>query len=145
MIDQIEKEMGGTPETARESFYKNSPYSFSDTAQRAIKALVKTPLMIVSEPDIQWWLIQRDYDYSYINITTQAAMINELTKLGNDRAVLVTTTDKGYRKPGKARHPHSWSIADPEQTVTGCVRKNERPISSLSEVRSNSLSLALRY
>ncbi len=117
MIDRIRKEMGGTPETALENYYINSPYSFSDTTQRAIKALTKTPIMIISEPDIQWWLNQRGYDYSYINITDQAAMINELQKLGNDKAVLITTTDKGYRKPNNDRHPHSWSIADAEQTI----------------------------
>ena len=117
MINRIRQEMGGTPETALENFYINSPYSFSDTTQRAIKALTKTPIMIISEPDIQWWLNQRGYDYSCINITDQAAMINELQKLGNDKAVLRTTTDKGYRKPNNDRHPHSWSIADPEQTI----------------------------
>jgi hypothetical protein len=31
IIDRIKKEMGGTPETALENFYNNSPYSFSDT------------------------------------------------------------------------------------------------------------------
>ena len=115
MIDRIKKEMGGTPETTLENFYNNSPYSFSDTTQRAIKALIKTPIMIISEPDIKWWLSQRGYDYSYINITDQSAMINELQKLGNSKAVLVTTTNKGYRKPGTKKHPHSWSIADPVQ------------------------------
>jgi len=117
MINRIPKEMGGTPETALESFYNNSPYSFSDTTQRAIKPLIKTPIMIISEPDIQWWLSQRGYDYSYINITDQAAMINELQRLGNRKAILITTHDKGFREPGHIRHPHSWSIADPEQTV----------------------------
>ena len=117
MINRIPKEMGGTPETELESFYNNSPYSFSDTTQRAIKPLIKTPIMIISEPDIQWWLSQRGYDYSYINITDQAAMINELQRLGNRKAILITTHDKGFREPGHIRHPHSWSIADPEQTV----------------------------
>jgi hypothetical protein len=117
MINRIPKEMGGTPETALESFYNNSPYSFSDTTQRAIKPLIKTPIMIISEPDIQWWLSKRGYDYSYINITDQAAMINELQRLGNRKAIIITTHDKGFREPGHIRHPHSWSIADPEQTV----------------------------
>lgn len=117
MIDRIKKEMGGTPETALENFYNSSPYSYNDTTQRAIKTLINTPIMIISEPDIQWWLSQRGYDYSYINVTDQAAMINELQKLGNNKAVLVTTTGKGYRKPQHTRHPHSWSIADPQQTI----------------------------
>jgi hypothetical protein len=115
MIDQIEKEMKGTPVTALRNFYNLSPYSFSDTTQRAVKALSKTPVMLITEPDIQWWLSQRGYDLSYINVADQAAMINELQKLGNNKAVLVTTTNKGYRKPGNKRHPHSWNIADPVQ------------------------------
>jgi hypothetical protein len=123
-IERIKKEMNGTPETALENFYNNSPYSFSDTTQRAIKSLSKTPVMIISEPDIQWWISQRGYDYSYINITDHAAMINELQRLGNNRAILVTTTNKGYRKPQNSRHPHSWSIADPEQTIKWLQSQN---------------------
>lgn len=117
MVDRIQKEMNGTPETALENYYNQSPYSFSDTTQRAIKNLTNTPVMIISEPDIQWWLKERSYDFSYNNIFDHAAMINELQRLGNNKAVLVTTTDKGYRKPNNARHPHSWSIADPEQLI----------------------------
>lgn len=117
MIDRIQKEMSGTPQNALENFYALSPYSFSDTTQKAIKSLIKTPIMIISEPDIQWWLSQRGYDLSYTNITDHTAMINELQRLGNSKAVLVTTTDKGYRKPDNRRHPHSWSIADPTDVI----------------------------
>lgn len=113
MIDRIEKEMKGTPETALKNFCTNSPYSFSDTTQKAIKPLIKTPIMLISEPDIQWGLKERGYDISYNNITDHSAMINELQRLGNTNAVLVTTTDKGYRKPDNIKHPISWSIADP--------------------------------
>ncbi len=117
MIDRIEKEMNGTPKTALEIFYSNSPYSFSDTTQTAIKNLIKTPIMIISEPDIQWWLNERGYDNSYNNVTDHTAMINELQRLGNKNAILIITTDKGYRKPDNIRHPHSWSIANPEQVI----------------------------
>ena len=117
MIDRIEKEMQGTPKTALENFYTISPYSFSDTTQRAVRTLINTPIMIISEPDIQWWMTQRGYDYSYMNVTDYAAMINELQRLGNNKAILVTTVNKGFRKPNNNRHPHSWSIADKEEVV----------------------------
>ena len=117
MIERIEKEMNGTPKTALENYYRQSPYSFSDTTQKVIKNLIKTPIMIVSEPDIQWWLKERGYDCSYNNITDHVAMINELQKLGNKNAILITTINKGYRKPTNTRHPHSWSIANPEQII----------------------------
>jgi esterase/lipase len=115
MIDRILKEMKGTPKTALKNYYTHSPYSFSDTSQKAIKNLSKTPIMIIAEPDIQWWLKERGYDYDYNNITDHVAMINELQRLGNKNAVLVLTREKGYRKLNYMRHPHSWSIADPEQ------------------------------
>lgn len=117
MLERIEQEMDGTPTTALANYRTRSPYSFSDTAQTAIKNLIGTPIMIVSEPAIDWWLEERGYDCSYNNITDQSAMINELRKLGNTRAVLVTTTDKGYRPDGM-RHPSSWSIADPQTVIT---------------------------
>jgi esterase/lipase len=117
MIERIQKEMKGTPQTAIENFYNISPYSFSDTTQRAVKTLIKTPIMLITEPDIQWWLSQRGYDYDYMNSIDHAAMINELQRLGNKKAILFTTVDKGYRQPGNRRHPHSWSIANKEEVV----------------------------
>jgi hypothetical protein len=117
MISRIEKEMGGKPETALENYHSQSPYSFSDTKQKAIKNLIKIPIMIISEPDIQWYLKERNYDCSYNNIIDQVAMINELQRLGNKNAVLITTTNKGFRMPNKVRHPNSWSIADPKLII----------------------------
>ena len=117
MIARIEAEMGGTPEKARSAFYRLSPYSFSDTTRTAAKTLLDMPLMLLSEPDIAWWMSQRGYDYSYLNITDGAALIADLHRLGNEKAMLVTTTDKGFREPQHFQHPHSWSIADAAQTV----------------------------
>jgi len=124
MIDKIEKEMKGTPKTSLENFFNMSPYSFSDTTQRAIKTLTNIPIMLITEPDVQWWLSQRGYDYSFMNVVDQAAMINELQRLGNSKAVLITTDKKGFRKPDNLRHPHSFSIAEPEQLVKWLLSQN---------------------
>jgi len=104
IVGRIEKEMQGTPATTPEHYYEQSPYFYNDTSQRAIKNLINTPIMLIPEPDIRWWLSQRGYDYSYINVFDQAAMINELQKMGNKKAIFVTTTDKGYRQPAHSRH-----------------------------------------
>lgn len=125
MVKRIEQELKGTPQTALQNYYEMSPYSFSDTTQKAIRYLVNTPVMLFSEPDIQWWLAQRGYDLSYINITDLAGAINELQRLGNKNALLVTTTDKGFRQPDKSRHPHSWNIADPEKLVSWLTGKKQ--------------------
>lgn len=122
MIDRIEKEMKGTPKTNLANFHELSPYSTSDFTQKAIKNLINTPIMFISEPDIQWWLKERGYDLSYTNIVDGVGMINELQKLGNTKAALVTTTNKGYRKPNNQRHPHSWSIAEPADLVNWLLK-----------------------
>ena len=117
MMDRLEKETGGNPQTHLAEYYALSPYSFSDEQQTAVKKLVNVPLRIYSEPDIDWWMNERGIDFSGMNITDCAAMINELKRLGNDDAVLITTQNKGYRKTGNTKHPHSWSIVDNEELI----------------------------
>lgn len=114
MISKIETEMNGTPTSAIANYYKISPYSYSDATQQAVRLLKDIPVMLITEPDAEWWLRERGYDYSMMNCTDQVGMINELQRMGNKNAVLVTTHNKGYREPGHNRHPHSYSIADNE-------------------------------
>src|SRR5690554_727920 len=117
MLERIEKEFGGTPDSALANFHQMSPYSFSDHSQRAVKKMLDLPIRIYSEPDIDWWLRERDFDLTGVNVTEISAMINELRRLGNNKAELIVTTNKGFRKPYDSRHPHSWSIVDNEALV----------------------------
>jgi hypothetical protein len=117
MIGRFLKEFGGTPSEALSNYQKLSPYSFSDTTQQAIKPLVNLPIRLYTEPDVLWWL-EDGLDYYGMNAVDFAAVTNELRRLGNKKVTLITTTNKGYRKPENKRHPHSWSIAEP----TGLVK-----------------------
>jgi hypothetical protein len=117
MIDRLEKETGGNPLTHLNQYYKISPYSFTDTTQTVIKKLINVPLRIYTEPDINWWLKQRGADFTSMNATECSALINELNRLGNKNAELITTENKGYRKPDNRRHPHSWSIVDNDELI----------------------------
>jgi hypothetical protein len=123
MIDRLEKETGGSPATNLTEYYNISPYSFSDTTQRAIKKLIKMPLRIYTEPDINWWLKERSADFTGMNATECSAMINEINRLGNQSAELITTQNKGYRKPDDRRHPHSWSIVDNEELIKWLLKQ----------------------
>jgi hypothetical protein len=51
-----------------------------------------------------------------MNALDGAAMINRLHIDGNERAEFVNALGKGYRPDG-TRHPHSWSLAAPEECV----------------------------
>lgn len=123
MIDRLEKETGGSPTTNLIEYYNLSPYSFSDTTQTAIKKLINISLRIYTEPDVSWWLKERNADLTNMNATDCSAMINELNRLGNKNAELITTHKKGYRKPNNIRHPHSWSIVDNDELISWLLKQ----------------------
>ena len=123
MINRLEKETGGNPSTHLAEYYKLSPYSFSDSTQTAIRKLSNMPLRIYTEPDINWWLKERGADFTNMNATECSAMINELNRLGNESAELITTQNKGYRKPQNKRHPHSWSIVDNDELIKWLLKQ----------------------
>jgi hypothetical protein len=124
LVKKIREIMNGTPENSIANYHKFSPYSYSDTSQTAIKKLLKIPLRIYTEPDINWWMKERSMDYTNMNSTFLSAMINELNILGNKKATLITTQNKGYRKPDNTRHPHSWSIVENDELIKWLLGQN---------------------
>jgi len=116
MLKRFEKEFGGNPTDFRTAYFSGSPYSFNDTTLQAIRPLVNLPIRLYTEPDIQWSLKQ-GMDYSGMNAFDFAAMTNDLIRLGSKKVSLITTANKGFRKPNNQRHPHSWSIAEPNDLV----------------------------
>lgn len=123
IVERLEKETGGSPAKYLSEYYKCSPYSFSDTTQSAIKKLTKTPLRIYTEPDIKWWMKERRADFTSMNSTECSALINELNRLGNNKATLITTQNKGFRKPDNTGHPHSWSIVDNDELIKWLLKQ----------------------
>ncbi|TCC94463.1 hypothetical protein EZ428_06740 [Pedobacter frigiditerrae] len=72
-----------------------------------------TALRIYCEPDILWWIKNRNMDLSDMNVTDCAGYINKLLlKNQNQKVELILTQNKGVRN-GNQVHPHSWSIAEP--------------------------------
>ena len=123
LIKKIKEVMNGTPENSIANYHRISPYSFSDTSQTAIRKLLKIPLRIYTEPDVHWWMKERGMDYTSMNSTFHSAMINELNRLGHGNATLITTQNKGYRKPDNSRHPHSWSIVDNDELIDWLLKQ----------------------
>ncbi len=124
IIERLEQETGGSPAKHLSNYYKFSPYSFSDTTQTAIKKLINIPLRIYTEPDVNWWMKERRADFTSMNSTECSAFINELNRLGNNNAALITTQNKGFRKPDNIRHPHSWSIVDNNELIKWLLKQN---------------------
>lgn len=115
--ETIVKTFGQNPVDNPDFFWTKSPYANSDPEHRSLKSMLRTPVRIYNEPDIQWYIENRNADYNHMNVTDSGAMINWLRYLGNQEAELITTTGKGYRIRRNLRHPHSWTIADGKELV----------------------------
>jgi pimeloyl-ACP methyl ester carboxylesterase len=111
IVDTFRRVLGGAPEQAPEAYRRYSPLLASAPDGGNAGLLARTPIRLYTEPDVQWWMENRNLDYHGMNSVDHAAFINLLRVMGNTRAELVTTTGKGVRPDG-TRHPHSWSIVD---------------------------------
>jgi hypothetical protein len=116
-VKRLQYEFQSTPQINREPFERISPFSYSDTLQTNLLSLINCPILLISEPDIIWQMEERNRNLYDLNTIDCSAVINSLRLLGNKNAILTITNGKGYRKLNGNRNPHSWSIADSEQTL----------------------------
>jgi pimeloyl-ACP methyl ester carboxylesterase len=119
---RIQDEFKTNPKINPSFFWKVSPFAQSDTTHSSLKHILKVPIRIYTEPDINWYIENRSVDYSGINAPDDAAMINWLKAFGNTQAELIITSGKGYRIRQKVRHPHSWTIANSKKLVEWLVK-----------------------
>lgn len=120
--ERMRQEFGGEPATHLEQYMRLSPYCYTYTTGRNAKLLKAMPICLVNEPDIDWQMQERNRDLYDMNTLDCVALINYLRLTGNAKAVLVTTSGKGFRRQQKLRNPHSWSIADSKATVNWLLK-----------------------
>ncbi|GAB3541052.1 alpha/beta hydrolase family protein [Spirosoma fluminis] len=117
LMDKMDKEFGGPPTVQPAKYVALSPYSYTDTTAHNANLLKNTPIRLISEPDLLWQMNERNRDLYEQNTIDCVSLINYLRLIGNKQAIYVPTVNKGYRKQQGNRNPHSWSIADPNDTV----------------------------
>ena len=123
-LDKLEKQFGGSPEKVPNVYIKNSMYSRTEKNGGNAKFLIDTAIRIYADPDIEWYLKERQRDLYDISVLNQTAMINQLQIMGNENAELITALGKGFRANGM-RQPHSWSIAEPNELMDWIIDKLE--------------------
>ena len=121
LMSFFKDKLKGTPGDNRPAYQQASP--FSHTAKQGGNASVLTDMHVrmYTEPDINWWINNRRKDFYDLNVLDIAAFINQLKLLGNNKAELIATSNKGYSKDG-SRHPHSWSIVDEADLLNWCIQ-----------------------
>jgi acetyl esterase/lipase len=111
IVQTLREALGGTPAEARGEYRLHSAVLASAADGGNAPLLADIPIRLYSEPDVQWWIQERNLDYYALNSIDHATLINLLRIAGNARAELITTTGRGVRPNGQ-RHPHAWSIVD---------------------------------
>ncbi len=121
-LNKLDEQFGGSPEKVPQIYTKHSMYSKTVIGGGNAKFLIDTPIRIYADLDLNWHLKERQTDLYDINALDQTAMINELRILGNENAEFINALGKGYRLNGM-RHPHSWSIAEPNELMGWIIDK----------------------
>ena len=121
-LTKLDEQFGGSPKEVPNIYFKHSMYSKTVKDGGNAVFLIDTPIRIYSDPDIDWHLKERQTDFYDINALDQTAMINELRISGNENAEFINALGKGYRLSGM-RHPHSWSIAEPNGLMDWIIEK----------------------
>ncbi len=109
--DALKARLGTNPTPSSRRYLLASPLAAKHRDGGNAKTLADIAVRAYTEPDIQWWMENRNADYYGMNALDAASLIRHLKRLGNTRAELIVTTGRGYRANG-VRHPHSWSIVD---------------------------------
>lgn len=125
VANRILQEFKTNPKSNPEFFWKISPYAQSDKEHKLLETILTVPIRIYSEPDINWYIENRNIDFYCINSLDSSAMINWLKYLGNKKAELILSNGKGYRVSRKIRHPHSWTIADGKELISWMTKENK--------------------
>jgi hypothetical protein len=111
ILNTLRAALGGAPDEVPEAYRRNSPLVASLPDGGNARLLRSTPVRLYTEPDVDWWITQRNLDLYDMHVLDHAAFTNVLRIAGNPDAELITTSGKGFR-PNGLRHPHSWSIVD---------------------------------
>jgi hypothetical protein len=105
------EKMGGSPQAYPNAYLSYSVFSHSKPKKSKAIDLLRTSLLFIHEPDIDWWITERGASYYDINSYDIAAITNFLRLAGHKDLEHITTTGKGFNRKGE-RKCHSWTIVD---------------------------------
>ncbi|WP_394660548.1 hypothetical protein [uncultured Chryseobacterium sp.] len=111
----------GYPDRNRENYLRESMFLYSDKEGGNAIYLMTIPVLIYMEPGIMWQMNNRGRDLYDTNAVSITAMMNLLKLKGHKNAELIIVNDRGVRPEG-FRHPHSWSIMDPEECLNWILK-----------------------
>ena len=113
IISYFERKFG--VDSLLNNIQKVSPFTM-ETDWNNVPNLKAIKLRFYIEPDSLWWMENRQTDFESTNAYAIQQISNHLGKEGWNQIELIETKDKGFKSNGK-KHPHSWSIVNPEELL----------------------------
>jgi hypothetical protein len=118
----LAEQLGGTPDDVPEAYQFASVFTHDHEEGGNAHHLLQTPIIFFTEPDMNWWINERNATYVDINAYDLVACTQFLRANGNDDVNLHITSGRGFDSDGN-RKPHSWSIVDESVLTDWMLRR----------------------
>ena len=112
----FKKQFGGTPQQKPKAYEMASSFYRDAKDGGNAKYLTDIPVRLYSDPDINWFITQRNTPVEWTNLADISACIVQLRLLGNKNAEYISCLGKGFLPNGE-RHPHSFSMLDADEII----------------------------
>lgn len=122
MIESFPLKLGGTPSEVREKYLRASVFSYRELDGGSAQYYSNTPIIMFHEPDMDWWLNERNAVYTDINSFDIIGFERAIKNLGNNDVTVVSTTGKGFDSKGE-RNCHSWTIVDERLLIDWIIER----------------------
>ncbi|WP_165731230.1 hypothetical protein [Polaribacter sp. 20A6] len=122
ILQLFNKELGN-PKDGISKYEKHAVFTSESNYTKNLSNLKNTKIRLYTEPDLNWWKVNRKTDFEQTNAYYIQKLSKSLHKLDFKDVTYITTKNKGYRANGD-RHPHSWSIIDKENLFNWILNNN---------------------
>lgn len=112
----FKNQYGGTPLQKPKAYEMASSFYRDAKDGGNAKYLTSIPVRLYSDPDINWFITQRNGPVEWMNLADITACIVQLRLLGNTKAEYISCLGKGFLPNGE-RHPHSFSMLDADEFI----------------------------
>ncbi len=109
IVDYFASSFGTEKEELLTNIQQVSPLTYATKHWDNIAQLQEVPVRFYTEPDPEWWKVNRKTEHERTNAYFLKQWSTFLQEKGWAKLELIETKNKGYRASGE-RHPHSWSI-----------------------------------
>lgn len=111
----------GNPHEDLSEYERLSVFTSQSGNINNLKHLKKTKIRLYTEPDTVWWKENRRVKYDEMNAFYIKILSEKLEERGFEKVEYIPTQNKGFRANG-SRHPHSWSIVEPQGLINWVLK-----------------------